>query len=174
MLFDDVIDLTVNPKDLLPSLIVNNFLPSEDKSIFHLFQEFHHYPPHPSHYLLPTSFKSVLHQDSIEGFNYESLLRVPPPALQSVSKAYQDAIKESKYPILSVTVEPQYGHPIVLPTWVFNYWVEIGHAVDIRRQWKIALTWVHRHSTIPQAVEVCQQLLLGLSSLSWSHEAAYT
>ena len=171
---DDVIDLTVDPKDLLPSVVTNNFLPSEDKSIFHLFQEFHHYPPHPSHYLLPTSFKSMLHQDSIEGFSCESLLKIPPPALQSVFKAYQDAIKESDHPVLSVTVQPQYSHPIVLPTWVFSYWVEIGRAVDIRMQWKVALTWVYRHSTIPQAAEVCQQLLLGLSSLSWSHGAAYT
>ena len=170
----DVIDLTVDLKNVLPSAVVDKWLPNEDKSIFFLFQEFNQYPPHPSHYILPTNFHSVLHQDSIQGFDYQSLLKIPPPALPSISKAYQDAIKGSKYPIHSITLQPQYGNPIILPAWIFQYWAEIGRVADIRRKWKVALTWVQRYSTLPLAVVHCQDLLLGLSSFSWSHWAAYT
>lgn len=168
------IDLTVDPREVLPKHVVDEWLPNEHKSIFFLFQGFNQYPPHPSHYILPTNFQEVLHQAPVEGFDYKSLITVSPPANQSISKAYQHAIKESKFPILSVTLQPQYSNPIILPTWIFDYWVEIEHVVDIRRQWKTALTWVQRLSTSPPAIDTCKNLLLGLSSLSWSHGAAYS
>ena len=171
---DDIVDLTVDLKDRLPDVVIKEWLPAEDRSIFFLFQEFNRYPPHPSHYILPTNFQLVLHQDPIQGFIYESLLRIPPPALPSVTEAYQGMIKKSKNPTLSVTLQPQYGNPITLPVWIFDYWVEIRRAADIRKQWKTALIWVQQQSTMSLASEHCQDLLLGLSSFSWSHWAAYS
>lgn len=174
MLPDDPIDLTVDPRDLLLQVIKDEWLPKEQESILFLFQQFNQYPPHPSHYIQPSNFQSFLHQDELQGFNYHSLLTVAPPALPSIPKAYQDAIKESKHPVLSITLKPYYGDPVRLPAWVFDYWTEIGCAVDIQKQWKVALTWVHGHSVLPMATGLCYQLLLGLSSLSWSQGAAYT
>jgi hypothetical protein len=174
MLSDDPIDLTVDPQDLLPRAIVDQWLPGEDKSILYLFQQFDQYPPHPSHYILPSDIWSVLHQGTIDNFEYRSLLEVAPPALSSISKAYQDAIKKSKHPILSVTLQPHHGNPIRLPAWVFEYWVEIRRVVDTRRQWKAALTWVQKYSALPSARDLCYSLLLGLSSFSWSRGAAYS
>jgi len=171
---DSPVDLTVGLKDLLPKAVIDDLLPNEDTSILSLFQQFNQYPPHPTHYVLPSDIQLVLYQDAVEGFDHKSLLQIPPPALPSVSKAYQDAIKKSEHPILSVALQPQYGDPIVLPAWVFNYWVEIGHVVDIRKWWKVALGWVKEHATSPLATEHCQNILLGLSSFSWSHGAAYT
>jgi hypothetical protein len=171
---DNIIDLTVDPKGLLPQAIVDNWLPDEDWSILSLFCDFNKYPPNPSHYTLPANLQPMLHSSSIQGFDYESLLKIPPPAIPSISKAYQDAIKRSKYPILSVTLQPQFGDPITLPTWIFDYWVEIGRALDIRRQWKTALTWVQKHSTSLPVEELCRDLLRGLSFFSWSRRAAYS
>lgn len=170
----DPIDLTVDPKGLLPHIVVNEWLPNEDQSILFLFQEFNRYPPYPSHYRVPTNLQPFLHQNSIQGFDYKSLLEIPPPALPSVPEAYQNAIRKSKHPILSITLQPQYGNPIVLPHWIFDYWVEIRRVVSIRNQWKIALTWVQERSTSPPAMQLSQSLLLGLSSFPWSSRAAYT
>ena len=174
MLSSDPIDLTVDPRELLPQAIVDEWLPNEDESVLSLFQKFNKYPPHPSHYILPSNLQLALHQDAAQPFNYESLLTIPPPALPSVSKAYQDAIKESSHPILSATFYPYPGDPIKLPVWIFAYWAEIRRIVDTRKQWKVALTWVQKHTTSPLAMELCYNLLLGLSSLSWSRGAAYT
>ena len=131
--------------------------------------------PPPSHYTLPSNsnFQQFLHQDAIQTFDYESLLKIAPPALSSVSKAYQDTIKKSKNPVSSITLQPYYGDPIRLPAWVFEYWVEIGRVVDIQRQWKVALSWVQKCSAWPSARELCYNLLLGVSSFSWSQSAAY-
>ena len=169
---DDPLDLTVDHRDRLPQVVVDAWLPSEEESILFLFQQFNQYPPHPSHYILPSNLQPLLHQDEIQGFDYQSLLRTS-PVLPPVLKAYQDAIKESKHPILSITLKPHGSDPIQVPVWIFDYWVEIGRAVDARKQWKVALTWVCKHSVSPMAKELSQCLLLGLSSLSWSVTAAY-
>lgn len=171
---DDTIDLTVDPRDLLPQVVINEWLPNENKSLLFLFQEFNCYPPHPTHYVLPSDFLTVLHQNSIQEFEYRQLLSIPPPALPTFSRAFQDAIKKSKSPILSVTLQPQFSKPVILPVWIFDYWREMGRVLDIWKQWKVALTWVKGYSTLPQASELSQRLLLGLSSFSWSHGAAYT
>jgi len=171
---DDPIDLTVDPRDLLPQAIMDEWLPSEEESVLFLFQQLKRYPPHPSHYLLPSDLQQVLHQDPIQGFDYQSLLKIGPPALPSIPKAYQDTIKVSKSPIQSITLKPHLGDPLTLPAWVFDYWTEIGRAVDTRKRWKVVLTWVHKHSASPLATELCYRLLLGLSSFSWSQGAAYT
>ena len=132
---DDIVDLTVDLKDRLPDVVIKEWLPAEDRSIFFLFQEFNRYPPHPSHYILPTNFQLVLHQDPIQGFIYESLLRIPPPALPSVTEAYQDMIKKSKNPTLSVTLQPQYGNPITpwVPWPLDPRWESgPGHRIEFR------------------------------------------
>lgn len=170
----NLIDISVDPRDLLPQVIVDEWLPGEEESVLFLFQQFKRYPPHPSNYILPSNLKLALHQDAVQGFDYESLLKIPPPALPSIPTAYQDAIKASTHPIHSVTLRPCHGSPITLPAWVFDYWKEIGRAVDTRKRWKISLAWVREQSTSPLAEEVCHRLLLGLSSFSWSHGAAYT
>lgn len=171
---DDVIDLTKDLKDLLPQVVINEWLPRDDKSIFSLFQQFDRYPPPPSQYILPTNFQTVLHQDPIENFNCGSLITISPPEDTSILEAYQSAIEKSKYPILSITLQPQYGNVMKLPSWIFHYWVEIMHAIHIRDQWKTAFTWVQQFSTIPPAVEVCNSLLSGLSSVPWSHAAGHS
>src|SRR5882724_10891671 len=164
MLSNYPIDLTVDLKDLLPQVVINEWLPNESKSILFLFQGFDHYPPHPTHYTLPSNFQSVLHQTPIWEFDYEYLSTIPPPT-PDISQAYQEAMKISKYPILSVTLQPQLGHLVTLLTWTFTYWKKIGHAVDIWKKWKVALTWVQQCSMFPPATELCQSLLLGLSSI---------
>lgn len=173
MQVDDPIDLTVDPRDLLPQPVVDGWLPHEEESVLHLFQ-FNQYPPHPSQYILPSNLQPFLHQAPIQEFNYQSLLHIAPPTMSSISKAYQDEIKKSKDPILSVTLIPCHGDQVILPVWVFNYWTEIGCVVKIRKQWKDALKWVQGYSTLPLATDLCYRLLLGLSSLSWSQAAAYT
>jgi hypothetical protein len=130
---NDPIDLTVDTRDLLPQDIIDEWLPGEEKSVLSLLQEFSQYPPHPSHYTLPSNLQSVLHQDEVQAFNYGSLLTIGPPALPSILKAYQDAIKKSPHPVLSITLKLYYGDPVQLPVWVFDYWVEIECVVDI---WK--------------------------------------
>ena len=171
---DDLIDLTVDSRSLFPQVIVDEWLPKEEESILFLFQQFQRYPPHPSHYILPPNLQPLLHQDEVQGFDFQLLLKIGPPALPSISKAYQDAIKKSKFSIHSVTLKPFPGDPITLPAWIFDYWREIGRAVDTRKRWKVALTWVSNHSTSPSATELCYKLLLGLSSFSWSYGATYT
>ena len=111
MLFNDPVDLTVDPKDLLPPTVIDIFLPNENRSILYLFQDYDKYSPHPAHYILPTNFNSVLHPTPIQEFDYHTLLQIPPPILPEVSKAYQDAIKRSEFPILSVTLQPQHSNP---------------------------------------------------------------
>jgi hypothetical protein len=169
----DPIDLTVEVRDLLPEVVKIEWLPDEQKSVLSLFREFIRYPPRPIHYILPANFESVLHQAPIQGFDYGDLLNIPPPALSNISKVYQDEIKKSKFLIHSVTLQPHQGTPITLPAWIFHYWVEIRRVVGIRQQWKIALAWVKEYSTVPQAMDLCHNLLLGLSCFSWSHGAAY-
>ena len=92
MLSDNPIDLTVEPRDLLPQVVADKWSPSKEESTPSLFQ-FDRYPPYLSHYILPSDFQSVLHQDEILRFDYQSLLKISPPAHSSISKAYQDAIK---------------------------------------------------------------------------------
>lgn len=113
---DDVIDLTKDLKDLLPQVVINEWLPRDDKSIFSLFRQFDQYPPPPSQYILPTNFQTVLHQDPIENFNCGSLITISPPEDTSILEAYQSAIEKSKYPILSITLQPQYGNVMKLPS----------------------------------------------------------
>ena len=125
------IDLTVDLGDLLPQAVIDEWLPDENKSILFLFQEFNHYPPHSTNYLLPSNFQTFLHSTPAQGFDYTDLIQIPPPAHPNISMAYQDAIKQSKYPILSVTLQPQFSNPVTLPKWIFEYWKEIGRAVNI-------------------------------------------
>lgn len=174
MASDEPIDLTLDLKDLLPQAVLDGWLPDENKSILFLFQEFNQYPLPPCHYIQPTNLQSFLHETTIQEFDYTSLLRVQPLAVPEISKAYQGAIKKSKSPIHSVTLQPQQGPPVTLPVWIFHYWAEIGRVVDIKKRWKVALTWVKHYSTFPEAQELSQALLLGLSYFSWSHHAAYT
>ena len=174
MLSNDPIDLTKDLQDLLPQAVIDEWLPPEHKSILFLFQKFKQYPPHPCHYILPSNLQQFLHQDPIQDFDFRSFLDIPPPALPEISRAYQTAINGSPTPILSVTLQPDHGNLVLLPAWIFDYWKEIGRVVDIRKQWKVALAWVKKQSTLPQARELCQNILLALSTFPWSHHAAYT
>lgn len=44
---DDLIDLTVDSRNLFPQVIVDEWLPNEEESILFLFQQFQQYPPPP-------------------------------------------------------------------------------------------------------------------------------
>ena len=79
-------------------------------------------PPPPSHYIHPSNLQSVLRQEAVFPFNFQSLLRVASPALPSISQAYDVAVKASPHPILSVTLQPHCGNPVTLPYWIFTYW----------------------------------------------------
>jgi hypothetical protein len=111
----DVMDLSVDPKDLLPQVVLDEWLPHEEESILSLFQ-FNKYPPCESHYILPSNLQPLLHQDPIQSFDYHSLLTIGPPALPFISKAYTKRIKKFKHPILSVTLTPSHGDLLRLPT----------------------------------------------------------
>ena len=65
MQHNDLIDLMVDPRDLLPQVIKDEWLPDEAGSVLSLFQKFNWYPPHPSPYILPSNLQSALHQDKI-------------------------------------------------------------------------------------------------------------
>lgn len=169
----DQVDLTPDLSDLLPKVVIDEWLPDENQSILFLFYGFNNYPPHPIQYTLPSNFQSALHQTPVQEFDFKYLLQIP-PALPDISQAYQDVIKKSKFPILSVTLQSQLSDPITLPVWVFDYWREIGRVVGIRKQWKVALTWIRGYSISPPASALCSTLLFGLSSFSWSHGAAYS
>ena len=173
MAHSDPIDLTVEPKELLPPIVVQEWLPNEEQSILFLFN-FDQYPPQPSLYNLPSDFQLVLHWDAVFPFDYSSLMRIDPPARPSIHQAYQDAIKKSQYPVLSVTLTPYHGDSITLPSWIFIYWTEIARAVDTRKRWKVALQWIQKNSALPSAAGLRADLLLGLSAFSWSRGAAYT
>ena len=129
MAHNEVIDLTVDPRGLLPPVVVQEWLPNEHQSILFLFQ-FDRYPPPPSHYIHPSNFRSVLRQEAVFPFDFQSLLRVASPALPSISQAYEVAVKASPHPILSVTLQPHRGNPVTLPYWIFTYWTEIQCALD--------------------------------------------
>ena len=170
---DNPIDLTVDPRDLLPQIIKDELLPSEEGSVLYLFQTFNHYPPHLYQYILPSNFQSALHQDDVQDFNYKTLLTIGPPS-STILRAYQDGIKESPHPIYSITLRPCYSDPVRMPAWALVYWTEIGHVVCFQNQWKTALAWVQKQSVSPTAKELCNLILLGLSSISWSCISSYT
>jgi hypothetical protein len=175
---NDPIDLTVDPRDILPQVIKDEWLPDEAGSVLYLFQGFNWYPPHPSPYVLPSNLQSVLHQDKVQEFDHQSLLTIGPPP-STILEVYQNAIKKTaikktQHPVHSISFQLSYGDLIRLPVWVFSYWAEIGHAVHFQKKWRIALTWVQKHSVSPMAKELCSPVLLGLSSVSWSQVGGYT
>jgi hypothetical protein len=106
-------------------------------------------------------------------FDYHSLLTIKLPTLLH-PQGILNKIKKSKHPTLSVTLTPSHGDPLTLPAWIFCYWTEIRCAMDIQKQWRVALIWVQINSGSPLATKPCQALLLGLSSFSWSWGAAHT
>jgi len=170
---NEPIDLTVDPRGLLPPVVVQEWLPSEHQSILFLF-EFNQYPPRPSHYILPSDFQSVLHREAVFPFNFQSLLKIEPPALPSISQAYEGAIKKTSYPVLSVTLQPYHGDPVMVPSWIFTYWTEIAHALETRERWKVALEWIKKNTALPAAAKLRSDLLLALALFSWSRGASYT
>ena len=170
---NEPIDLTVDPRGLLPPVVVEDWLPNEQESILFLFK-FNKYPPRPFHYILPSNFNSVLHREAVFPFDFQSLLRINPPTNPSISQAYENAIKKSPYPVLSITLQPYHGDSVILPYWIFTYWTEIGRALDARQKWKVALGWIRDNTSLPSAVDLRSRLLLALSSFSWSRGAAYT
>ena len=91
MLHDDPIDLTVDPRDNLPQVIKDEWLPDEEESVLYLFQKFNQYPPHQSPYVLPSNLQSALHQDEVLGFNYQLLLTIGPPPSAVLIKILQNS-----------------------------------------------------------------------------------
>ena len=46
--------------------------------------------------------------------------------------------------------------------------------MDTQRQWKVALEWIQKNTTLPSAAELGSNLLLALAVFSWSRGASYT
>ena len=134
------IDLTQDLEDLLPPDVINNWLPIRDKSVFHLFT-FNQYPANKINYAIPLDFVPVLHEEVIMDFDYATLPQLGPPTDSSVAKAYWAAIKSARHQVHSVTFTPLLGlgDPVILPTWIFDYWREIELVASYREQWKVAL-----------------------------------
>jgi hypothetical protein len=163
------LDLTEDTEALLPSQLLNDWLPIRGKSVFHLFS-FNKYPSTNTNFTIPSDFGPVLHEDVIMDFNFDNLLQLGPPVNSSATKAYHAAIKSAKHKVHSVTLTPHsgLGNPVTLPTWIFGYWRELELAVSYREQWKAALLWLQSYSGSPATAGDCQNILMALSFFPWS------
>jgi hypothetical protein len=88
--------------------------------------------------------------------------------LPQLSDSYKNAIKAASLPILSFTLVPTSGYPVRLPIWVLDYWREINRAMDYRRSWKSALDWLKGIYGPESMVEICDQVMAGLSYFPWN------
>ena len=123
----DPIDLTADLGDLLPQVIIDEWLPNEDRSILFLFQGFNNYPPHPTHYILPPNFLSVLHQTPIQEFDYKHLLSIPPPHFQTSLRHIK---MQSKNPH-SLSSQSLFNHNLVIQLLCLPGFLTTGRKLDV-------------------------------------------
>lgn len=163
----DIIDLTLeNP---LPPIVLRDWLPTQNKSVFHLFT-FNQYPANETGYIIPSTFDLVLHEETIVDFQYSTLPQLGLPDNSGVSEAYQTAIRAAKKPVNSITLipAPRFGHSVTVPAWIFDYWREIKLAISYKEQWRGALMWLQSYSKPSITETCCQNILLALSFSPWS------
>ena len=159
----DTIDLTVS---ILPEHIKQNWIPLDGQSVPHLFQ-FIRYPPQPMLYYNHSNLGQLLHEERITNFDPYTLLQLGPPPPQ-LSDGYKNAIKAAPLPIHSFTLVPISGHPVKLPIWLLEYWREIDFAIGHWKRWKDSLKWLKKIHGLETMVEVCNQVMAGLSFFPWN------
>ena len=160
----EIIDLTIEAP--LPEYIKKYWIPLDGQSVPHLFQ-FTRYPPQDMAYQEYTSFSLLLHEEEVTNFEPSILLQLGPPSSE-LSDKYKAAIKASSHPALSFTLVPMTGHPVRLPIWVLDYWREITRPMGYRRNWKKVLEWLRGMSQSETMVEICDQVMAGLSCFPWN------
>lgn len=163
------IDLTEDPGVQIPPDVLEGWLPTTNKSIFHLFS-FNQYPASKTPYITPQDLTPMLHEATIPFFNHTTLPQFGVPADPSVSEAYQIAIRSAGHPIHSVTLTPHPGHgdSVTLPVWIFDYWREMDRALSYRKMWKGALMWLQSYSESLVTASCCHELMMALSFFPWS------
>ena len=160
----EIIDLT--REIFLPEDIKQNWLLPDGVSVPHLFQ-FMRFPPPPMLYYCYANLSHLLHKEDVPDFDPEILLQFGPPS-QQLLKKYTDAIKTAPPPIHSFTLVHPSGSRVKFPTWVFDYWRDIGRAVIYRHDWEKALVWLREKSQSESMVEICDQVVAGLSFFPWN------
>jgi len=114
-----------------------------------------------------SNLDQLLHKEGVTNFEPYILLQLGPPPLQ-LSESYIAAIKEAPFPILSFTLVPISGHPVRFPIWVLDYWRGIKHATGYQQSWKSVLEWLSEISGSQLMVEICDQVMAGLSCFPWN------
>lgn len=153
----------------IPPYVRSDWLPTENKSIFHLFA-FNQYPVNKIHYSVPQDLTLMLHQAHIPFFDCATLPKFSMPADPTVSEVYQQMIKSSQHPIHSITLNPHPGHgdPVTLPVWIFTYWREMRRVLSYREMWRGVLVWLQSYSEVPVTASCWHELLVALSFFPWS------
>jgi hypothetical protein len=164
-----VIDLTWDLEDCLPPTVLTNWLPTQNKSVFHLLS-FKNYPANKIKYIIPSDFSVVLHREALTNFPCSTLSQLAPPVNPKAVEDYQAAIKAAKHPVHSITLKlpVRLGNPVNVPVWIFDYWREINLATSYREQWKSALVWLESYSELTETASHCQEVLMALSFFPWS------
>jgi len=160
----EIIDLTIEV--FLPEDIKQHWIPLDGHSVSHLFQ-FTHYPPQDMVYQEYTSFSQLLHEENVTNFNPSTLLPLGPPSSE-LSDKYKATIKATSTPVLSFTLVSMTGHPVRLPTWVLDYWREINCPIGYEHSWNKVLEWLRGMSQSKPMVEICDQVMAGLSCFPWN------
>ena len=159
----ETIDLT--KEIFLPEEIKNGWIPIDGLSVPHLFQ-FTQYPPQETLYYKYPDLNQLLHEEETTNLDPQTLVHTSPPP-QKLIDIYKDVINKSSSSIHSFTLVPLSGDPVRLPTWVLDYWTEISCAVGYRRDWKKVLVWLRGISQSESMVEICDQVMAGLSYFPW-------
>ena len=163
------IDLTWDIEDHLPSTVLTNWLPIQNKPVFHLFS-FKYYPANKVNYIIPSDFYVVLHREMLANFPYSILPQLPPPVNPKTMEDYQAAVKAAKHSVHSITLipPPKLKNAVDAPGWIIDYWREMNLAISYREQWKTTLMWLQSYSGMAATATHCQDILMALSFFPWS------
>jgi len=163
-MLSDIIDLTHEAP--LPEDIRQDWLPLDGQSVPHLFQ-FTRYPPQNMVYSNYPDLSQLLHRERVTNFHPQNLLQLGPPPPQ-LSDHYRTAIRAAPFTIHSLTLVPTSGYPIRVPVWILDYWQEIRRAMGYQHDWKRVLVWLREVSESRSMVEICDQVMAGLSYFPWN------
>jgi hypothetical protein len=160
----ETIDVSIEV--FLPVNIKQDWIPLDGQSVPHLFQ-FTRYPPQGMVYHNHPNLSPLLHEGRVANFEPHTLLQLGLPP-QPLCDSYKAAMRTASHPIHSFTLIPISGHPVRLPIWVLDYWREIRHAMGYRDDWKTVLEWLRRLLGPESMVEICDQIMAGLSCFPWN------
>ena len=150
----------------MPEDIRQNWLPLDGQSVPHLFQ-FTRYPPQNMFYSNYPDLSQLLHGEKVTNFHPQNLLQLGPPPPQ-LSDHYKTAIRAAPFTVHSLTLVPTSGYPIKVPIWILDYWQEMQRAMGYQRDWKRVLVWLREVSKSRSMVEICDQVIAGLSYFPWN------